>query len=138
MAGYEYEDETEKVTWSIVNDIKQVTEDIISSIIGSIQQVSFKTWASVCGEQDLYISFNVLFIFLSNLTQECMRRDNYVSDELATFTLKLVYQDPKNGYEEGQPLDKLGIDRLTELCLQKILEDHGPLMETVRMQVCDD
>ena len=40
MAGYEYEDETEKVTWSIVNDIKQVTEDIISSIIGSIQQVS--------------------------------------------------------------------------------------------------
>ena len=42
MAGYEYEDETEKVTWSIVNDIKQVTEDIISSIIGSIQQVSFK------------------------------------------------------------------------------------------------
>ena len=42
MAGYEYEDETEKVTWSIVNDIKQVTEDIISSIIGSIQQVSIK------------------------------------------------------------------------------------------------
>ena len=40
MAGYEYEDETEKVTWSIVNDIRQVTEDIISSIIGSIQQVS--------------------------------------------------------------------------------------------------
>ena len=65
-----------------------------------------------------------------------MRKDDYVSDELATFTLKLVYQDPKNGYEEGQPLDKLGIDRLTELCLQRILEDHGPLMETVRMQVC--
>ena len=51
MAGYEYEDETEKVTWSIVNDIKQVTEDIISSIIGSIQQVSFKKWSSVYGEQ---------------------------------------------------------------------------------------
>ena len=67
-----------------------------------------------------------------------MRRDNYVSDELATFTLKLVYQDPKNGYEEGQPLEKLGIERLTELCLQRILEDHGPLMETVRMQVCGD
>ena len=51
MAGYEYEDETEKVTWSIVNDIKQVTEDIISSIIGSIQQVSLKKWASVYGDQ---------------------------------------------------------------------------------------
>ena len=51
MAGYEYEDETEKVTWSIVNDIKQVTEDIISSIIGSIQQVSFNKWASKFGAQ---------------------------------------------------------------------------------------
>ena len=40
MSGYEYEDETEKVTWSIVNDIKQVTEDIISTIIDSIKQVS--------------------------------------------------------------------------------------------------
>ena len=67
--------------------------------------------------------------------QECFRRDNYVSDELATFTLKLVYQDPKNGFEEGQPLDKEGVDRLTHLCVNKIIDDRGPLMETVRMQV---
>ena len=40
MSGYEYEDETEKVTWSIVNDIKQVTDDIISTIIDAIKQVS--------------------------------------------------------------------------------------------------
>ena len=40
MSGYEYEDETEKVTWSIVNDIKQVTEEIISTIIDSIKEVS--------------------------------------------------------------------------------------------------
>ena len=40
MSGYEYEDETEKVTWSIVNDIKQVTDDIISTIIHSITEVS--------------------------------------------------------------------------------------------------
>ena len=58
-----------------------------------------------------------------------------VSEELATFTLKLVYQDPKNGFEEGQPLDKEGIEHLTQLCIDKILDDRGPLMETVRMQV---
>ena len=46
-----------------------------------------------------------------------------------------MYQDPKNGFEEGQPLDKEGIERLTKLCIDKILEDRGPLMETVRMQV---
>ena len=73
--------------------------------------------------------------FNINSTQECFRRDNYVSDELATFTLKLVYQDPKNGFEEGQPLEKEGIDRLTNLCVEKIIDDRGPLMETVRMQV---
>ena len=46
-----------------------------------------------------------------------------------------MYQDPKNGYEEGQPLDKDGVDRLTSLCVDKIIDDRGPLMETVRMQV---
>ena len=46
-----------------------------------------------------------------------------------------MYQDPKNGFEEGQPLDKEGIDHLTKLCIDKILDDRGPLMETVRMQV---
>ena len=40
MSGYEYGDETEKVTWSIVNDIKQVTDDIISTIIDAIKKVS--------------------------------------------------------------------------------------------------
>ena len=40
MSGYEYEDETEKVTWSIVSDIKQVTDDIISTITDAIKQVS--------------------------------------------------------------------------------------------------
>ena len=46
-----------------------------------------------------------------------------------------MYQDPKNGYEEGQPLDKDGVNRLTNLCVDKIIDDRGPLMETVRMQV---
>ena len=40
MSGYEYEDETQGVTWSIVSDIKQVTEDIISALIDEIEEVS--------------------------------------------------------------------------------------------------
>ena len=40
MSGYEYEDETQGVTWSIVNDIKQVTEDIISALVNEIELVS--------------------------------------------------------------------------------------------------
>ena len=39
MAGYDDEDETEGVTWSIINDVKQVTEDILWSIIDAIKQV---------------------------------------------------------------------------------------------------
>ena len=77
----------------------------------------------------------MLFCFEYVFKQECYRRDNFVSDDLATFTLKLVYQDPKNGFEEGQPLDKDGVNRLTNLCVDKIIDDRGPLMETVRMQV---
>ena len=62
MAGYEYEDETEKVTWSIVNDIKQVTEDIISSIIGSIQQVSIKNEPPCLEPKVVYKSQCVIYI----------------------------------------------------------------------------
>lgn len=69
------------------------------------------------------------------LEQECARRETFVSHELATFTLKLVYQEPTNGFDEGQPLHKDAIEHLTKLCIDKLLEDRGPMMETVRMQV---
>lgn len=41
MSAYEYENETEGVTWSIVSDIKQVTDDIISTIIDAVKEVSY-------------------------------------------------------------------------------------------------
>ena len=40
MSGYEYEDETEGITWSIVNDIKQVMDDILGTITLDTKQVS--------------------------------------------------------------------------------------------------
>ena len=45
-----------------------------------------------------------------------------------------VFQDPKYGYDEASPLCREDVHRLIALCVQKLLQDHGPVMETVRMQ----
>ena len=64
-----------------------------------------------------------------------------MSDELAAFTLKVVFQDPSNGYDDNggrevnNHLNLDDIDRLTESCVSMLVSDSGPLMETVRMQV---
>jgi hypothetical protein len=67
--------------------------------------------------------------------QECGRRGEKIDEDLVCFTLKLVFQDPKFGYDESSPLGREDVQRLIALCVQKLLQDHGPVMETVRMQV---
>ena len=54
----------------------------------------------------------------------------------------MVFQDPSNGFEEVEgktgetrPLELSDIDRLTETCVARLINDSGPIMETIRMQV---
>ena len=75
-------------------------------------------------------------------SQGCCNQNQFVSDELAAFTLKVVFQDPSNGFEEVEgktgetrPLELSDIDRLTETCVARLINDSGPIMETIRMQV---
>ena len=57
-----------------------------------------------------------------------------VSDHLAGCLLKCVYQNPDNGFLCERALDRDDIRRLVGTCTDRLLHDHKPLLETIRMQ----
>ena len=77
-----------------------------------------------------------------------------VSDHLAGCLLKSVYQNPDNGFSSDRALDRDDVRRLVRhgggsmsklestmmlqvgTCTERLLHDHKPLLETVRMQAC--
>ena len=58
-----------------------------------------------------------------------------VTEHLAGFFLKCVYQNPDNGFCGDRPLDKDDVRRLVGTCTDRLLHDKGTLTETIRMQV---
>ena len=82
-----------------------------------------------------------------------------MSDHLAGCLLKSVYQNPDNGFSSDRALDRDDVRRLVRhggggvgggsmsklestmmlqvgTCTERLLHDHKPLLETVRMQAC--
>ena len=57
-----------------------------------------------------------------------------VSDHLAGCLLKSVYQNPENGFRSERALDRDDIRRLVGTCTDRLLHDHKPLLETIRLQ----
>ncbi len=58
-----------------------------------------------------------------------------MSPELAAITMKYVYQNPKFGFDPGEPLDSDEVRRLINVARDAIVQDRDPVMETLRMQV---
>ena len=73
--------------------------------------------------------------WLIRLNQACNRRGGKTDETLASFVLKLVFQDPQNHYSEDEALDDSRVEELIDKCVHRILNDKGPVMETARMQV---
>ncbi|XP_040577023.2 cilia- and flagella-associated protein 206 [Lepeophtheirus salmonis] len=79
---------------------------------------------------------SITWDLVEEILKECEYRDEetQVSEILAAFTLKLAFQDPVTGYKENEPLSESDVDELVENCIQRILFDFSPSMETIRMQ----
>lgn len=83
------------------------------------------------------------------MAKRCVERGaaaNGPPEELATLVLKLVYQNPRYGFRSGAAmvsrdgdgkacLEVEAVEGLIEQCVEKLLHDHGPVMELLRMQV---
>jgi hypothetical protein len=65
-----------------------------------------------------------------------LARSGHPAEEaLVCFALKHIYENPKTGFDKDVPLDRHAVRRLVTACVHKLMHDHGPAMETMRMQV---
>ncbi|XP_070843425.1 cilia- and flagella-associated protein 206 [Chaetodon trifascialis] len=78
---------------------------------------------------------SVMKTIIREIVQECAVRGHVVSDTLVAFMVKAVVLDPRNGFNVDRTLTKQDIQRLEELCLDKLMEKCSPSLDTIKMQV---
>ncbi|KAM8726355.1 cilia- and flagella-associated protein 206 [Acanthopagrus schlegelii] len=78
---------------------------------------------------------SVIKRIIREVVQQCAHRGQPVSDTLVAFMVKAVVLDPRNGFNDDRTLTKQDIQRLEELCLDKLMEKCSPSLDTIKMQV---
>ena len=81
------------------------------------------------------IQFFRRVFFSFHFPQICESRGKTIPKDLAAVTIKHVYQNPRYGFDANEALDVDEVQRLVSICKDRIVHDHGPVMETLRMQV---
>ncbi|KAJ0026734.1 hypothetical protein NQD34_017734 [Periophthalmus magnuspinnatus] len=81
---------------------------------------------------------SVIRNIICELVQRCASHGNEVSETLAAFMIKAVVLDPRNGFDVDRTLTPHDVQKLTEICLQRLTERCSPFLDTVKMQVYFD
>ncbi|CAJ1077515.1 cilia- and flagella-associated protein 206 isoform X1 [Xyrichtys novacula] len=81
---------------------------------------------------------NLIKNIIREIVRECALRGHTVSDTLVAFMVKAVVLDPRNGFNVDRTLTKQDVQKLEELCLDKLTEDCSPSLDTIKMQVYFD
>ncbi|XP_044025589.1 cilia- and flagella-associated protein 206 [Siniperca chuatsi] len=81
---------------------------------------------------------SVIKNIIREIVQQCAVRGHAVSDTLAAFMVKAVVLDPRNGFNVDRTLTKQDVQKLEELCLDKLMEKCSPSLDTIKMQVYFD
>ncbi|KAF7208941.1 cilia- and flagella-associated protein 206 isoform X1 [Nothobranchius furzeri] len=78
---------------------------------------------------------NVIKIIVDEIVRECERRGAAVTEPLVLFMVKAVAQDPRNQFEYGQLLSSQDVQKLKELCVERLTEKCSPALDTIKMQL---
>uniref|UniRef100_A0A3B4XXG0 Cilia- and flagella-associated protein 206 n=1 Tax=Seriola lalandi dorsalis TaxID=1841481 RepID=A0A3B4XXG0_SERLL len=81
---------------------------------------------------------SVIKTIIREIVQQCAERGHAVSDTLAAFMVKSVVLDPRHGFNVDRTLTKQDVQKLEELCLDRLMEDCSPSLDTIKMQVYFD
>ncbi|KAK2856608.1 hypothetical protein Q5P01_005343 [Channa striata] len=81
---------------------------------------------------------SVIKKIIREIVHECAVKGNVVSDTLAAFMVKAVVLDPRNGFNVERTLTKQDVQKLEELCVDKLMETCSPSLDTIKMQVYFD
>ncbi|KAM9338822.1 cilia- and flagella-associated protein 206 [Symphorus nematophorus] len=81
---------------------------------------------------------NVIKNILSEIAKRCAVRGRVVSENLVAFMVKAVVLDPRNGFNVDRTLTKQDIQKLEELCLDRLMVECSPSLDTIKMQLYFD
>uniref|UniRef100_A0A8C6SAY3 Cilia- and flagella-associated protein 206 n=1 Tax=Neogobius melanostomus TaxID=47308 RepID=A0A8C6SAY3_9GOBI len=81
---------------------------------------------------------SVIRNIICELVQRCSSHGHEVSETLAAFMIKAAVMDPTNGFDVDRTLTSQDVQKLTEICLQRLTERCSPFLDTVKMQVYFD
>ncbi|KAF7694489.1 cilia- and flagella-associated protein 206 [Silurus meridionalis] len=77
---------------------------------------------------------SVIKKIIREIVQKCSLQGQDVSETLAAFMVKAVILDPKNLFNVDRPLTK-DVEKLIELCVNRLLDQKSPALDTIKMQV---
>ncbi|KAJ4445803.1 hypothetical protein ANN_12488 [Periplaneta americana] len=81
---------------------------------------------------------NVIKNIIREITRECASRGVNISDNCAAYMIKLMVLNPEHGFISDRPLVRDDVQRLVDVCVQKLSEEHSVPLATIQMQVYFD
>uniref|UniRef100_A0A674E266 Cilia- and flagella-associated protein 206 n=1 Tax=Salmo trutta TaxID=8032 RepID=A0A674E266_SALTR len=81
---------------------------------------------------------SVIKNIIREIAQECAGKGHAVSETLVAFMVKAVVLDPRNLFNVDRTLTKQDVRKLVELCVDKLMDQGSPTLDTIKMQVYFD
>ncbi|KAJ8356071.1 hypothetical protein SKAU_G00188650 [Synaphobranchus kaupii] len=81
---------------------------------------------------------SVIKNIIREVALECAGKGQSVSETLVAFMVKAVVLDPRNQFNVDRTLTNNDVRNLIELCVDRLLDQENPALETIKMQVYFD
>ncbi|KAK2883426.1 hypothetical protein Q8A67_017063 [Cirrhinus molitorella] len=75
---------------------------------------------------------------IREIAQTCLSRGQTLSETLIAFMVKAVVLDPRNHFNVDRTLTKQDVQKLIELCVDRLMDQTSPTLNTIKMQVYFD
>ncbi|TPP59548.1 Cilia- and flagella-associated protein [Fasciola gigantica] len=72
---------------------------------------------------------------IRQIIRECSANGEDVSETLVAFIVKAVVLDPDSDFLPDKPLEKYDVQKLVQMCIEKLLDKDSPSLDTIKMQV---
>ncbi|XP_062857153.1 cilia- and flagella-associated protein 206 [Trichomycterus rosablanca] len=78
---------------------------------------------------------SVIKNIIREIAAQCANKGRAVSETLAAFMVKAVVLDPRNHFNVDRTLTKQDVEKLIQLCVDRLLDEKSPSLDTIKMQV---
>ncbi|XP_043075108.1 cilia- and flagella-associated protein 206 isoform X2 [Puntigrus tetrazona] len=75
---------------------------------------------------------------IREISQTCLSRGQSLSETLIAFMVKSVVLDPRNRFNVDRTLTKRDVQKLIELCVDRLMDQTSSTLNTIKMQVYFD